>query len=121
MTDATVCIANIGPRERRRRVVFGAVMTAVTLAVVFWLFMAGVSRPLRVLVFLPAFMAALGYFQARAQTCVALAARGTMNMDDGDRAVGDGAVLVQMRQQSRQVLVQAASTAMLVTAVLLAF
>ncbi len=119
MTDAQVCIPNIGPGERRRRMVGGIVMVGVTLAAAAWLVTTDAPLLWRAFVVLPAFAAALGIFQARAQTCVALAARGTSNMDAGERRVGDAHLLTRMRQQSRRVLVQAAATATLVTVLVL--
>lgn len=119
MTDASVCIPNIGPRERRKRQVIGVTMTLVTVVVAVWFLTTDVPRWWRVVVALPALLAGLGFFQARAQTCVALAAKGTMNLDDGDRAVGDADLLSAMRRQSNRVILQAVVAAALVTLVLL--
>lgn len=63
-----ICIANIGPRERSKRLRLGLVMAVAAVA---WL---GVSlvldlpRAARLLVFLPAWMAGLGIFQHREKT-----------------------------------------------------
>jgi hypothetical protein len=93
----------------------GMVMVAVTILAVVVLVAADVPRWWRVLVAFPALGAALGIFQARAQTCVALAARGLENMDDGDAVVGDDRRLSQMRVQSRQVYAQSVTAAAIVT------
>jgi hypothetical protein len=116
---ATECIPNIGPRERRRRTVGGVVFLLVTLCVGGCLMWFEAPRPWRLLVFLPAWAAALGIFQVTAKTCVALAARGLRNMDQGDEAIADPKELERVRAQSRQVHLRAALSAAVV-AVLLA-
>jgi hypothetical protein len=65
---AEFCIANIGPGERRKRMMVGMVFGVVTLAAAGAAVGLSASLLLRLLVFLPAWMAGLGYFQARSQT-----------------------------------------------------
>ena len=68
MTDEPVCLINIGPRGQARRTRFGRVnlsITAVTTAVVAGL---GASPAWLPAVFVPAFLAGLGFVQARART-----------------------------------------------------
>ena len=59
---------NIGPRERRKRRVLGIVALTVGVSVAFVLVVAGVPRPLRLVVFFPIWMAGLGLLQAREKT-----------------------------------------------------
>ena len=59
---------NIGPRERRKRLRFGLVAFAVTVAIGVLLIATGVRPLWRLPLFLPLFVAALGYFQAREKT-----------------------------------------------------
>ncbi len=75
-------------------------------------------RPWRLLVFLPAWAAAIGFFQVSAKTCVALAARGLKNMDAGDEDITDPRELDRVRAQSRGVHIRAALTAVVVAALL---
>jgi hypothetical protein len=76
------CKPNISPRGRRRRRRFGFEMTGVTLV------MVGVSAALdlgwywRALAGVPASLAAVGFLQARHNTCIARAAEGTFENDD---------------------------------------
>jgi hypothetical protein len=118
MTDAQVCVPNIGPRQRRQRLLVGLAALVVTGAAAAVLISGDSPRLWRLGLLLPAFMAALGVMQARAQTCVALAARGVRNMDTGDERVLDAQADAHIRRQSRQVLVRAALAAVLLTAVL---
>jgi hypothetical protein len=63
-----VCIANIGPRGRRQRALFGIVTLALGAAAVALLLVGGVARPFRLATFLVFFTGATGIFQARAKT-----------------------------------------------------
>jgi hypothetical protein len=109
-----VCTPNIGPRERRKRLVAGIAMFAVTVVIAGVLVLTGLPRFWRVLTILPAWVGAIGLFQVREQTCVALAARGLRNMDAGDEAIVDAIELHHVRQQSRRVHIQAALCALAV-------
>jgi hypothetical protein len=111
--------ANIGPRERRRRLVGGFVFLLVTACVAGCLILFDVPRPWRLLVFLPAWGTAIGFFQVSAKTCVALAARGLKNMDTGDEAITDPRELSQVRAQSRGVHIRSILTGVIAAALLL--
>jgi hypothetical protein len=63
------------------------------------------------------FMGFLGIFQARARTCVALAAQGVCNMGAGAEVVQDRAELEASRAEARRVLVRSAVATLAVTAV----
>jgi fatty acid desaturase len=59
---------NLGPRENRRRLVFGLVMLAVALAATGVLLTSGASRWWRLALFIPFAFAGHGLFQAREKT-----------------------------------------------------
>ncbi len=63
-----VCAQNIGPQERRKRLLFGVGLLAATLALAAILGLAGVSRWWRLALFFPFTAAAIGPAQARART-----------------------------------------------------
>lgn len=117
MTTATVC-PNIGPRERQRRLVGGLFFLAIAICVAGSLIVFNAPRPWRLLVFLPTWAAAIGFFQVRAKTCVALAARGLKNMDSGDEAITDPRELDQVRSQSRSVHIRSILTGVIAAALL---
>jgi hypothetical protein len=116
MTD-TVC-ANIGPRERQRRLVGGFFFLAIAICVGGCLILFHAPRPWRLLVFLPTWAAAIGFFQVRAKTCVALAARGLRNMDSGDEKITNPIELDQVRAQSRGVHIRSVLIAIIAAALL---
>lgn len=66
--EPVVCIANISPRERRRRLIGGVLQFAVALAVLAILTATGADRFWRLLLFLPFWGAATGFFQWRDKT-----------------------------------------------------
>jgi len=59
---------NIGPREQRKRLVMGAVMSAVAIITAGALIFFGLSRWWRAGVFFLFWFAALGFFQAKEKT-----------------------------------------------------
>jgi hypothetical protein len=64
----TTCIPNIGPRERRRRLVVGIVMFAIALIVAGGLVLAGAPRAWRLFVLFPAWVGSIGVCQAKEKT-----------------------------------------------------
>jgi hypothetical protein len=113
---AEVC-ANIGPRERQKRNqvgVAGALFTLLTLAA---LVETHASLVVRLVIIVPAFLCAMGFLQARAQTCVAFAKKGIRVLGDGAEAerVTDDGMAAAIAAQARKVYVQAAVAVAAVT------
>ncbi|MGI9106884.1 MAG: hypothetical protein ACR2G4_11620 [Pyrinomonadaceae bacterium] len=61
-------VANIGPREQRKRRLLGIVALTVGVAAAFVLVVYGAPRGLRAVVFFPIWLAGLGLLQAREKT-----------------------------------------------------
>ena len=112
---------NIGPREQRKRRLLGIVSLTVGVGVAFVLVVYGAPRWSRLIVFFPVWMAGLGLLQARDKTCIALAARGTCNMDSGEVSLEDEALIGQLRAIASRINRRALYTAALITLVTLAF
>lgn len=68
VAEGEICVINIGPRERRKRMIFGIVAFAVSLAILAALVATGLSRWWRLALFLPFAASGAGYFQARDKT-----------------------------------------------------
>jgi hypothetical protein len=82
MVEGAACRPNISPAGVRVRVRFGAA-SAVVGAILFAALAALHARWYwRLLVFVPAALAATGFLQARRRTCVSRAAEGTFEHDD---------------------------------------
>lgn len=67
-TESVVCVPNIGPRERRRRLISGIVMFAIAAAAGLALALAGVDRWWGLALILPLLGSAEGFWQAREKT-----------------------------------------------------
>jgi hypothetical protein len=65
---ADTCIPNIGPRERRRRLMVGVAMFAIVVLVAGGLVLADAPRAWRLFVLFPAWVGSIGVFQAREKT-----------------------------------------------------
>ncbi len=68
MDSQLVCIANIGPLERRKRLVFGGLSMVVSVAIATTLVVAGAALAWRAVLFVPLLSAGLGFFQWREKT-----------------------------------------------------
>jgi hypothetical protein len=64
----STCIANIGPRERRKRMTFGLLLFVVSAGIATVLVATDIPRWWRLALFLPLWAAAAGWFQAREKT-----------------------------------------------------
>ncbi len=117
----TARAVNIGRRQRRMRLALGLGMLAVALAAGAWAVLAKAPPALRATLCVPSFLAGLGIFQARARTCVALAAKGACNLDAGEKPVADAGEARQLRRQARTVLLQSLAFAAALTAASLLF
>jgi hypothetical protein len=107
---------NIGPRQRKLRLVIGLVLLAVAGGSAAALGVDHATRPYRALVFVPLLLGCISLLQVRAGTCVSLAARGKKNLDDGEVVVADPAERRQLAAQARGVMLQAIALAGLATA-----
>jgi len=66
--EPQVCIANIGPKQRRQRLVFGVSAFAVSLVTLALMAIFRLDMWWRLLLFVPFQLAASGYYQARDHT-----------------------------------------------------
>ncbi|HST22131.1 MAG TPA: hypothetical protein VLR90_13490 [Blastocatellia bacterium] len=112
---------NIGPREQFKRRLLGKVALIASVALTFVLIAYGAPRLVRLVIFFPLWMAALGYFQAREKTCIALAARGTCDMDAGEQKIEDPARKAKLREKARKIHLRALIMAIVLTLLILAF
>jgi len=95
------CAANIGPAERRKRLRVGLVAVGVCTLASAVLIADGAPRWWRLALVLPWWTAALGIFQARAQVCVAFAARGVRQLGSEREAQPPGELAAIRREAGR--------------------
>lgn len=113
-----VCVANIGPSERRQRLLIGSIGAVVCAAISLAFVLDGGGRAWRLVLFLPWWISMLGLLQARAQTCVALAARGQRQVGGAPEALPSGD-LEKVQTQAREVLFRSFVMAAVITALTL--
>ncbi len=113
-------IPNIGPQECKKRMMSGVIMLLLSLGGLFLCIQFGVPRAWRTLLFIPNFLAALGFYQARNKTCVLLAAMKVRNLDGGNQPVENQAVLEKIRKQTETVYFHSSIAAAIITAIWLA-
>jgi len=65
---ARACVANIGPRQRRQRLIFGAIALAAGAVILAGLLVADAPRVTRLVAALPFWAATLGFLQHREKT-----------------------------------------------------
>ena len=101
-----VCIPNIGPKERQKRLLAG--MAGFTAGVMLFVIIQSFSWPLWTNLFtLPLFfLGAVGFFQWKDKTCIKLVRDGVVNMDDGDQPVTDAEVKAAFQRQATQVQIK---------------
>jgi hypothetical protein len=108
---------NIGPAERAKRNRVGVVCTALTLLSAAALLETRAAWIWRLTIALPAGMAAMGFLQARAHTCVAFVASNIKVMGDAKSRVDvtSDAERAAFRKKARTIYLQgAAATAVVV-------
>jgi hypothetical protein len=117
----TSAAINIGPLEQRKRRVLGVVALTVAVGVAFVLVTYHAPRWSRLVIFFPIWIAGLGLFQAREKICIALAARGTCNLDTGETSITDDDLIEQLRRKARRINRRSLITAAVITLLALAF
>jgi hypothetical protein len=83
------------------------------------LIFTGINGWWRLALFIPFWIGALGFFQRLEKTWVILAARGSRNLDNGEKKIEDETLIARLRRQARKVHVQSILTALLLTAAFL--
>ena len=106
---------NIGRLGQLRRRYAGAIFLALALGVIIALGVGGASRWWRLAAFPFLLVSALGFIQAQARVCVAFAARGACELDDGKPSPLDDATAALMKVRARGVLVRSTLVAAAIT------
>jgi hypothetical protein len=112
-----ICNINHAEIAYRRKAGYAGLVAFVVIAAV--LFGLSANRYTRLVLFLPAFIAAIGFLQAKNKFCVAYGAAGQQNATDGVAkaiAVADKAARAKDKQRARHMNLQAAGISVLITA-----
>jgi hypothetical protein len=114
------CIPNIGPHERKKRLLIGSVILAAAAVIAASLAFSPIDKAWRLLAFVPFWAGATSLFQVYEKTCVALASRGVKNLDTAEERITDSEELRQVKRQARRVRLEGLAVAALLTVVVLA-
>lgn len=112
-------VCNINTKEiayRKKAGYFGLGLTIIVAAALLTL---GLNRYIRIIVIVPIFIAAIGFLQAKNKFCVAYAAAGTQNADDGSEkatAVTDNSAVNADKKRAQKMNLQALAISVLLTA-----
>lgn len=112
---------NIGPLEQRKRRMLGVVALTVGVGVAFVLVIYDAPRWSRLIIFFPIWIAGLGLLQAREKICIALAARGTCNLDTGETSIVDDDLIEELRRKARRINRRSLITAAAISLLALVF
>ena len=113
-----ICFPNIGPRQRRIRLIAGVTLTALAVFAAVLLLTSPAPRPWRAAVFPLVMFASVCLLQVQAKTCIALAARGERNLDAGSERIADERELMASRATARRIVTRSLLIALLITSVL---
>lgn len=111
-------MCNINPAEIRRRRLVGHVGLAVTLVCIAVALATQSEWYVRLLLFVPAFITATGYLQAREKFCVAFAGAGQQHADEKIVKITDKAALSADSLKARMINIKAFLFAAVLTGVL---
>lgn len=115
-----ICIANIGPAERRKRLNFGILSLVAGIILLGVMLVLGLSRWWRLPLFIVFAGAATGYYQWHDKTCVGNARRNITQLDSEPEPITDAAVTAQIAKQAKRVQVKSLIAGAVMTAVALA-
>lgn len=122
-TSATVAayvpgVCNINHAEIARRRMVGIVGVIIFGVIAVDLVTLSISHWWRLILAIPAFIAAVGLLQARSKFCVGYGSAGLQNADEGSAtaaAVTDTTALGKDKQKARQINLQSACIALVIT------
>lgn len=111
-------VCNINPLEVRRRRLSGHFGLAITIIMITVIAISHVSWLLRMIIIIPAFVAAIGYLQAQNKFCVGYAAAKQHHADDGAVVhITNSEALALDAKKRRTMNLQATIIAAVVTAI----
>lgn len=108
---AQTALHNLMPGGRQLRLMIGGLLAAFSLCLLVLLLGLQTKPVWRLFLMLPLWGSALCFFQARARTCVFLAARGLRETAAGTEALTDAGEVLQLERRARRLHLQALAVA----------
>ena len=106
---------NLGPSERRKRLLMGFVCLCLSVAGEFYLTINGFPRAARLALFAPLFFTMFGFIQAQEKTCAVLAVMESQHMDSGVENIKNAAAAQNLKRKGHQIIFKSAVAAACVT------
>jgi len=116
MANDTMCFPNIGPEEKKKRVIKGTVVLFIGLATAAWMVTSGQAQWTRLLLAVPFVYAGVCLWQVPAETCVAFAAMGVRKLGNRPEKVTESVMDQAIRKQATGVWIRGLTTGALLTA-----
>lgn len=107
MILSTALCQNLGPKETRKRKLFGYLALNVGLVLALIFIWQNVDDLIRMTVFIPFFLGYLGVLQSIQKTCVVLGLKGMENQDQGNQALVDAELQRKLRTRSYWIIFMA--------------
>lgn len=107
MILSTALCQNLGPKETRKRKLFGYLALNVGLVLALIFIWQNVDDLIRMTVFIPFFLGYLGVLQSIQKTCVVLGLKGMENQDQGNQALVDAELQRKLRTRSYWIILMA--------------
>ncbi len=120
-STATQSLKNIGPKERRLRLILGIFMFIFSIALGLYFCLNEQPTLIRLAVFIPFFFAYMALFQAQSHICVVHGFKGTCHIDAGPQKVEDAGLRAKLWSKSVMILIKSALFAAIWTLLVLAF
>jgi hypothetical protein len=123
MTDTPIYVpgvCNINTEEIARRRKIGHVGAAALMILFIVLFATSLSRYVRIILLIPAFLSATGYLQARNKFCVGYASAGQQNATEGSKvasSIKDKSAIATDKKKARVMNIQALLIAVVIVIV----
>jgi hypothetical protein len=114
-----VCIANISPRERQKRLRYGIIGLVISLVVLLILLATGANHWWRLVLFFLISGSATGFFQWKDKTCIAFARQNARKLGDQLEQIEDASELAQVRRQARRVQIKSILAGAIITLLVL--
>jgi uncharacterized membrane protein len=112
-------ICNINPKEVRRRRTIGIIGLVAVVVIAGLSSALNVPLVLRVVIFIPAFIMATGFIQAKTKFCIGYASAGMQHTGDESRHIEDERAVQLDKQRAKKINIQAFFIAATITAILL--
>lgn len=112
-------ICNINPKEVKRRRTIGIIGLAIVVLAAAILILLSAPSPFKAIVFVPAFIMATGFIQARSKFCVGYASAGMQHVGADSLHIKDAEALKVDKKRAKKINIQALVVAIVVTAIII--